>query len=221
MNTTHHEHGLKLLEFGHTKEGIDVFNLCLSVDPKDWVALLNLGIAYMDSGDFTNAEKYFSQVEEQNPASVDLYIHRALINIDNEDFNAAFDNLKKAEKYAFDEVWGFIYNAYTCLYIEQESYDKALTYAQKTIFHCPEEEMGYMNAAYIYEEKEEFDNAFRMFDHVLRKINPFHTEALVCRALYVYEEFGELTQAIRDLRVADNLGHFEAGDILKEILSEK
>ncbi|MCL5021498.1 MAG: tetratricopeptide repeat protein [Bacteroidetes bacterium] len=63
------DYGVTLFEGGHTVEAITQIKDALKIDPKHQIGLFNLGIIYLNSGEFNKADSAFKRCVEVNPNS--------------------------------------------------------------------------------------------------------------------------------------------------------
>ena len=106
--------GLCFMRLGNLKYAIDLFEICIVIDPKYKVALNNLGNIYMQSKDYDKAKSYFHRSKQgilgSNQASnrwnnkAVACFNIALANLFSEDFTSFLHELAELEVYLSPEM---------------------------------------------------------------------------------------------------------------------
>ena len=63
------DYGVTLFEAGHIQQAIDQLNEAVKMNPKHQVAYFNLGIVYLNAGDFDKANTAFEKCVKIDPTS--------------------------------------------------------------------------------------------------------------------------------------------------------
>jgi len=158
------------LQLGETRKAIDVMKKILFLDSKNESILMELGVAYHESGDYDEAHSYFSDLIDEKP-----YCHLAWFNLGTlynvkEQWNDALFNFDMCLVIKEDFTAAYYGKANSCIQLKE--YQKAIdvfndsftfdhphSYAYCSIGECYEKLGDFSKALLFYEKSLEIDDS--------------------------------------------------------------
>ncbi len=123
-------------ELGNLDEALAAYNVVLTEEPLNTVALVNVGDVYVRKGDFEHAVTYFEQALEQAPEDEVLPFNVAEIYFDQGDVAGAIEYYKRAASIKADWVEPQLKLGYA--YINMADMENAAIHFKKVIEMAPD-----------------------------------------------------------------------------------
>lgn len=191
---------------------------CLTLierDPKDALALGNLGGLLIDKGDFDKALEYLQNAIEIDPKLAMAYVNRSLVWEAKGNLDAAIEDANKAIAERPNYVLAY-YNRGK-FYNGKGKFKKALEDYKRVIEIDPNYLRAYNNIGVIYLNRKQAKKALVYLDKAVA-LAPHNSTALTNRG-YAFEDLGRVDDAITDYRSAltENPAEVDARNRLKEL----
>jgi len=135
--------------------------------------LCNEGLAFLDSGDFTQARNRFQAALAKAPSNIDAILGMGLVHLNNRELDQSlsyFERLKELTPDSYD-----VYNYMGIIYLELQQYPRArenlLIAATSSTYKTPEN--AYANLAILEIKQNNLDAAMRYIKKGLEKKKNF------------------------------------------------
>jgi tetratricopeptide (TPR) repeat protein len=195
--TAHFVLGNAYLGLKKTDKAIDEYTVVLKLEPLTERAPLALGIAYREQGNHAASVKEFEKVVKIKPSWPAGYYQMAETFLAMEQYDAALENYKKAQKLSTHP--GGIQKRIAAVYLKQGKHQDAVNIYKDLKTKDPSME-NYELLASAYQMSDQFDLAETTFKEMVRKFpdNPYP----VYRLGVFYGYIKKYDQAIADLNKA-------------------
>lgn len=179
-------------------EAKEIFLILLSIEPKTYMTLNNLGnICYLEN-DFDQATYYFKKSLKENKNFPGVQNGLGLIFLQKKDFHKAIEKFNEYVKFVPDDESGYI-NLGNC-YKELEEYDEAISYYNNAIKINNNNPIIYNNLGTIHSLNKNNNLAVESFSKAI-EIKKDYIEALTNRAK-LFIETGRDDDGLLDLEKA-------------------
>lgn len=135
--------GIVLRRLGETDEAIEILKKSINIDTINIVPYNSLAIAYLDIGDYKNAEKICDDAIKNIPDCADGYFQKGIILIRQEKYKDAATCLEEAysiyRKNSDDQYFEAAYSLGSCYYA-LENWNKAVKYLDIALKQFPDDE---------------------------------------------------------------------------------
>ena len=137
--------GLALQRYNYVDDAREKFYTALILEPNNELLLFNLGVNFMLSKEFTQAEEFFNKVLTFNPKHPQSLCNLAAIAYDAQNYDKALHLYKEAYNNDKKNYVLFFYIA-NCYY-KKSDFENAAFYFKKCNEYCPKHVQAYVNFA--------------------------------------------------------------------------
>jgi tetratricopeptide (TPR) repeat protein len=146
---------------------IDEYKLALSENPDMDLALQNLALAHMNSGEKQALIDYLKQFIQKNPKQINGYSVLATIYQQEKSWDLAKDVLEKG--LAVDPKWTGGYGALAAIAYANDEKTKAIDIFKRGLSNSPENNYLSLQLASAYELVDEFTKAKMLYEEILAR----------------------------------------------------
>ena len=137
--------GLALQKYNFIDAAREKLYKALLINPTSEIVLFNLGMNFLMSSEYTQAEEFFNKVLEINPSNSMTLYNLAAISYNRQDYDKALEHYKSS--YENDKKnYSIYFNIANC-YTKKHDFENAKTYFKKCIEYCPKYIPAYLNYA--------------------------------------------------------------------------
>ena len=167
---------------GKSKEAKDYLEKCNRINPDNADVLVKIATIYFYVKDYKKSVEYLDQAAGVNPHDANMFFLRGMIHHQKKEQKAAILNFQKAT----ENNPGF-YDAFMMLgLVFGEMNDTvAIQYYRTAISLKPEEIQPHYNLGLLYQDNEDFDQAFKEYQYILRHMNSSYFSAYFNQG-YIY-----------------------------------
>ncbi|HEY4611575.1 MAG TPA: tetratricopeptide repeat protein, partial [Bacteroidota bacterium] len=158
----------------NTQSAIATYKKALEILPNDARIHLNLGLAYADAGDFTNALKRYQRSIELDANQIFAYINAGIAYTAQKDYTNAVAMYERA--IALNPYEPMAYFNLGNVYLEQQQARRALEQYQKAVSLDPSLALGYYYLARSYVVLQDYTKALDAVNRSL-EFDPSHATA--------------------------------------------
>ncbi len=216
-----------LNQLGEPKEALSTAERAFRLHPKDSRVLSLLGSLYVAAGQGEKALDVYQRLVEVEPKEIEAYYNLASLYAARGDLARAEEMVRKGV--ATDPKSGVGYFYLGKIAFENKRLDEALEYHRKALSLHPNFEQAHLEVARIHEIQGKPEEAKKVYQWVLDRINPRSREALsrlvqvwlrrqeFDEALRVLEERGEADPSNTDIPLQEAIFWVEKKDYPKAI----
>jgi tetratricopeptide (TPR) repeat protein len=159
---------------GDATGAIEFFQWALRIDPAHLIALLNLGNAYRQRKEWTEAKKALERAFEVAPDDPEVNYSLGLVCAQLEEPDRAYEYLKRAV--SLRPVYPEALNNLGVLYLRTKRPEEAVRSFRESIRVAPGYDQSYLNLARVYAIQGEREKAREVFLELLKQ-HPDHAQA--------------------------------------------
>ena len=142
--------GLALQHYHYIDTAREKLNYALTLEPNNTVIIFNLGVNYLLSKEYTQAEEFFLKVLEIMPEHAQALFNLGALAFDKGDCRQALEYYKKSLQ--LDKKNTRIYYNMANCYYKLDELDEAARYFKKCIEYCPDLTQAYISYAHLLAE---------------------------------------------------------------------
>jgi len=159
--------GILCAREGDTDRAIENFRRALEIDQAHSIALLNLGNAYRQKKDWTEAKKVLQRALEMNANDAETNYSLGMVFAQTDDSERAYKFLKNA--IALRPAYPEALNNLGVLYLRSRKPEEAIRNFEESIRVAPEYDQAYLNLARVYTIQGEKEKTREVLMELLKK----------------------------------------------------
>ena len=192
------------------ESAIEAFNKVVSIDPGEYMAMFNLGLVHGLRGQSEEALKFFLNADKINDGVYEIAFQCGKLCFDSGDLAKAKPFLERAARLGPDS--GTVYRYLGDCYAAENLTQDAISAYKKAIKHNPHDAAAMSALGCLFDDQDENPEITLMFCRESVELSP-ENGLFRHRLGRLYLKQNRLDDALKEYKIAEQLGYDAAGDI--------